>query len=120
MPVRAGRSPVRIVEWPRHVSVVAWLWWPLRNTAPEASRARPPVNCGRYSSNRSAENWSTEMTTRSLGGGGSWAPAGTARRAATAARISLRITLRSAVELRPQPFVDELGVSLAGHRLHRL
>ena len=50
------------------------------------SEARQPaVKCGRYSSNRSAENWSTEMTTSSLGGGGAAAPVGAGDRTAAAA-----------------------------------
>src|SRR5947207_5605125 len=63
MPVRAGRDPVSIVEWPGQVSVAAWLWYPPGNTTPVCRRCNPALNSGRYSVNRSAENSSTEIAT---------------------------------------------------------
>src|SRR5947207_8049955 len=63
MPVRAGRDPVSIVEWPGQVSVAAWLWYPPGNTTPLCRRCNPALNSGRYSVNRSAENSSTEIAT---------------------------------------------------------
>src|SRR4029078_8276977 len=103
----------------------------------------PSVKCGRYSSNRFAENWSIEMTTRSLGGAGAWAADWVANNAAAAAsnlkriqispsllaqraiqRVDCRVATLLAMtrlgQFRPQPFVDELRVGLALHGLHRL
>src|SRR4030095_8742135 len=108
-------------------------------------RLSPPVNCPRYSSNKSAENWSTEITTMSLGGA---ATAGTAMLAASRA-INLRTTFsipsprpqsrglpafhckekaddgsspacRLRIQFRPQPLVDDARIGLALHRLHHL
>src|SRR4051812_13305012 len=89
IPVRAGCEPVRMVEWPGQVSVALWLWYPDGNTTPSSSRLKPPVKCWRYWAKRSAENWSTEMATTSLGGGRSAAAAGAAR-AAKARRAARR------------------------------
>ena len=117
---------------------------------PDAIRASPPVNCGRYSSNRSAENWSTEMTTSSLGGAAAAArPTAIARQSrrggkdelthdatllVTPAKAGVCLLLQqrkagpgfrsgmtdNSAQFRPQPLVDDLRVGLAGHRLHRL
>src|SRR5947207_11558416 len=59
MPVRAGRDPVSIVEWPGQVSVAAWLWYPPGNTTPLCRRCTAGVNSGRYSVNSSADNCAT-------------------------------------------------------------
>src|SRR5256885_6934058 len=69
MPVRAGRDPVRIAQWPRQGSVAAWLWHPPGNTTPVCRRCNPALNSGRYSVNRSAENSSTEIATTIRGRG---------------------------------------------------
>jgi len=73
---------------------------PLRNSVPDASSAKPPLDCARYSSNRAVESPSTEMTTSSLGGGGCWAAAGQARTAAATARTSRRINPASPLAVR--------------------
>src|SRR5436305_12336597 len=84
MPVRAGRDPVSIVEWPGQVSVAAWLWYPPGNTTPLCRRCNPALNSGRYSVNRSAENSSTEIATMIRGR----AIDGAAEAAATAATMT--------------------------------
>ncbi|KAJ8137756.1 hypothetical protein OY671_009031, partial [Metschnikowia pulcherrima] len=68
IPVCAGRLPVRIVEWPGHVSVAACDWYPAGNTMPRSSRASPPVKVCSFCANRSAENWSTAIATSRRGG----------------------------------------------------
>ena len=91
----------------------------------------PPVKCGRYSSNRSADNWSTEMTTSSLGapaGGRPWRRVG--HRQLRGERLQggwlTNFGMASAssapksVQLGPQPLVDDLRIGLALHRLHHL